>query len=188
MSRVLVVYGTTDGHTRKVAEALWVALGEERCGVDVVEARGGSSAPDPEAYDGVIVAASIHAGGFQRAVRRWVGLHADTLNRKPSAFVSVCLAVLEKRPEAQQEVQAIMQRFLTSRGWRPTVRKAVAGALPYTRYNWFKKCIMKRIVAKGGGDTDTTRDFEYTNWDDVRAFGREFARRVAVGHGIGVLT
>jgi menaquinone-dependent protoporphyrinogen oxidase len=186
MPRVLVVYGTTDGHTRKVAEALRTALGDEACAVDVVDARG-RSATNPAAYDGVIVAASIHAGGYQRAVRRWVGLHAETLNRKPGAFVSVCLAVLEKRPEAHQKVEAIMQRFLTDGGWRPAIRKAVAGALPYTRYNWFKKWIMKRIVAKGGGDTDTTRDFEYTDWDDVRAFGREFARRIGVGHGIGAV-
>jgi menaquinone-dependent protoporphyrinogen oxidase len=46
---------------------------------------------------------------------------------------------------------------------------------------------MKRIEAKGGGDTDTTRDFEYTDWDDVRAFGQEFARQIAVGQGIGAL-
>ncbi len=41
---------------------------------------------------------------------------------------------------------------------------------------------MKRIVAKAGGGTDTTRDYEYTDWDDVRVFAREFAQRVEGRH------
>jgi len=44
---------------------------------------------------------------------------------------------------------------------------------------------MKRVVAKVAGDTDTTRDYEYTDWDDLRAFAREFAGRVEVGHPAG---
>jgi menaquinone-dependent protoporphyrinogen oxidase len=36
---------------------------------------------------------------------------------------------------------------------------------------------MLRIVRKAGGDTDTSRDYEYTNWTDVRAFADEFRRR-----------
>ena len=38
--------------------------------------------------------------------------------------------------------------------------------------------IMRRIVAKAHGDTDTSRDYEYTDWNDVRLFARDFADRV----------
>lgn len=102
-------------------------MSEEGSLVDVVDAQRAASYVTPEAYDGVIVAASVHSGGYQRAVK---------------------------------------------------------GALPYTRYNWLKK-IMKRIVSKAGGDTDTTRDYEYTDWDDLRVFAREFAGRLAVVHQAG---
>ena len=54
------------------------------------------------------------------------------------------------------------------------VTKPVAGALPYTRYNWFIRRVMKRIAAKAGGDTDTTRDYEYTDWQDLRSFAEQF--------------
>ena len=54
------------------------------------------------------------------------------------------------------------------------VTKQVAGALPYTRYNWFIRLVMKRIAAKAGGDTDTTRDYEYTDWEDLRSFTEQF--------------
>jgi menaquinone-dependent protoporphyrinogen oxidase len=178
MSRVLILYGTTDGHTRKIAGALRGILSWEGSRVEVIDARDVAPHVRPEDYDGVVVAASIHMGGYQRAVKRWVSAHADGLSGMPSAFVSVCLGILEQRAEARQEVQRILQRFLDRSGWRPTITKTVAGAVRYTRYNWLKKWVMKRIVAKAGGGTDTTRDYEYTDWDDLRAFAREFAGRL----------
>src|SRR6266496_3868975 len=181
MSRILIVYGTTDGHTRKIAEALGETFRQEECRADVIDASETGPHVRPADYDGVVVAASVHLGHYQRAVERWVRSHGEALNRRPSAFVSVCLAILEKRREARQEVQKIMRQFLQRSGWRPAACKTVAGALLYTRYNWLKRWVMKRIVAKAGGDTDTTRDFEYTDWNGLRAFARVFARHVATG-------
>jgi menaquinone-dependent protoporphyrinogen oxidase len=40
---------------------------------------------------------------------------------------------------------------------------------------------MVRIVRKAGGDVDTSRDYEYTNWADVRAFAEEFVRSAQAG-------
>jgi menaquinone-dependent protoporphyrinogen oxidase len=37
---------------------------------------------------------------------------------------------------------------------------------------------MKRIVAKAGGNTDTSCDYEYTDWNDLRAFANEFVRNL----------
>ena len=174
MSRILVIYGTTEGQTAKIASRLGDALREEGASADVANA--GDAWPDPHPYDAVIVAASIHVGGYQRAVRRWVRAHVDVLNGKPTAFVSVCLAVLQPEAEVQQELSAIVDRFLKKTGWRPSTTKHVAGALAYSQYNWLKRRAMVRIVRKAGGDTDTSRDYEYTDWADVRAFAGAFAR------------
>ena len=176
MARILVLYGTTEGQTAKIAGAIASTLRELGVETDIAEA--GPHDPDPRRYDAVIVAASVHAGTFQKPVLRWVRAHADRLASRPTAFVPVCLAVLGKSPTAAAEVQAIVERFQAQSGWRPSTTKAVAGALLYTRYNIFKRWIMRRIVAKQGGDTDTSRDYEYTDWNDVRAFAGEFARRV----------
>ena len=50
----------------------------------------------------------------------------------------------------------------------------------YTHYGWLKRLMMKRIVGKAGGSTDTTRDHEYTDWNDLRNFAREFTKRLAI--------
>src|SRR5207344_933045 len=108
-------------------------------------------------------------------VRRWVRSHAAALAGRSTAFVSVCLGVLQKTPAVDRELGAIMDRFFTATGWRPTETKIVAGALPYSKYGWLKRRMMRRIAAKAQGDTDMTRDYEYTDWEDLRTFARRFA-------------
>ena len=176
MSRILVLYGTTEGHTRKVANAIGDTMRANGLDADVVHVD--DTQPDPHGYDAVVVAASVHAGGYQKTIARWVSAHADHLDRIPSAFVSVCLSVLSKNESGRKEAEAIPQRFLDGAHWHPGVVKIVAGALLYTHYNFFVRWMMKRIVAGAGGDTDTSRDYEYTDWNDVRAFAGEFGRRV----------
>ena len=182
MSQILVIYGTTHGQTGKIARYIGeVLLRNELHRVDVVDAA--SQWPKPDRYDGVIVAASLHARGYQRTVRRWVRRNAKVLNSKPTALVSVCLGVLQQDAAVQQEVVAIPKRFAEVNGWRPVTTKVVAGALPYTRYNLLTRWIMRRIVARAGGDVDTTRDFECTDWADVCAFATSFAHLVASPRG-----
>lgn len=176
MDRILVLYGTTDGQTAKIARAIGATLEAHGFDADVEEA--GTFDPSPRTYAGVVVAGSVHGGGYQKAVGRWVRAHVGEMASMPTAFVTVCLAVLNKDPKAAGDLDAIVTRFLDGVKWRPTMMKAVAGALLYTRYNFFKRWIMKRIVTSQGGDTDTSRDYEYTDWNDVRAFAVEFGRRV----------
>src|SRR5205809_961299 len=178
MNHILIVYGTTDGHTRTIAQVLAEDLRAHLCSVDVLDAGGAFNRMSPEGYDAVIVAASVHIGAYQKSVARWVRIHAKALNLVPSAFLAVCLAVLEQRPEPRQGVETIMRRFLRQCGWRPMMTRLLAGAVLYTRYPWLKKWMMKRIVAKAGGGTDTTRDYEYTDWNDLRAFALEFLQAV----------
>lgn len=175
MTHILIVYGTTDGHTRKIAQVLAENLRGQLCSVDLLDAAGPYSRLNPEGYDGVIVAASVHIGDYQRPVGKWVRTHATLLNALPTAFLSVCLGVLEPGVKPRQELLRIMRRFLNRSEWRPTITKMVAGALPYTRYGWLKRLMMKRMIAKAGGDIDTSRDYEYTDWADLRNFAREFA-------------
>lgn len=179
MARILVVYGTTEGHTAKVAGAITETLHRTGAVVDVHAAD--DPAPAPDGYDAVIVAASVHAGRYQRSVRKWVKAHSAALARTPAAFVSVCLGVLQHDPNVDRDLRAILDRFVAETGWRPAAVRFVAGALPYTRYGWLQRAIMKRIVGKAGGDTDTRRDFEYTDWSDLRHFAADFSHALPAG-------
>lgn len=177
MNRILVLYGTTDGHTRLIAQSIADTLSNGGFDVDVVQA--GAGDPRPVDFDGIIVAASVHAGGYQKAVGRWLRRHAAEFGAKPTAFVSVSLGVLQHDPKVTAELNAIVARFVEGCGWRPTVTKPVAGALVYTQYNVLKRWVMRRIARAAGGATDTSRDYDYTDWSDLREFSGAFGRMVA---------
>jgi menaquinone-dependent protoporphyrinogen oxidase len=172
MARILVLYGTTDGHTARIARYFAGALGSLGADVDVVDAS--TALPDPRGYAGVVVAASLHAKGYHRRVVRWAQANAGALNGATTAFLSVSLSVLQKDLRVQRELGAIANRFEAETGWKPTRVKHVAGALLYTKYGWLKRWLMRRISRKAGGATDVTRDYEYTDWEDLRRFAGAF--------------
>jgi menaquinone-dependent protoporphyrinogen oxidase len=178
MSRFLILFGTTDGQTGKVARFLADQLRAHGREVDLVEA-GKDADPDPAGYSAVLVAASVHIGGYQRGVRRWVRDHANALRAKPNVFISVCLGVLQDDPKVRRELDEIVQRFVKETGWQPTRVKLVAGALPYSQYSWITKWVMRRIARKAGRETDPHQDYEYTDWEDLRRFAAELTRETS---------
>ncbi|MFC6726091.1 flavodoxin domain-containing protein, partial [Halobium palmae] len=95
------------------------------------------------------------------------------LNDRPTAFLSVSLSASDEATRA--EAEGYVDEFLAETGWTPDATLAVAGAVPYTKYGFLKRLLMKRIVGKRGGDTDTSRDYEYTDWDAVDEFAAAFA-------------
>ena len=177
MSRVLVLYGTTEGHTARSAGAIADALRAQGIEVDAVEA--GMDDPRADDYAGVVVAASVHASRYQR-LGTAVGGGQSSGARGKAVRVRLDLSggSCNGNRRCRREVNAIVDRFLMTTGWRPMWTKSVAGALRYTKYGWLTRWIMQRIAAKAGGDTDTTRDYEYTDWQDVRAFAERFGRVV----------
>ncbi len=180
MGSVLVLYGSTDGQTMRIAEAMAETLRAEEVSVEVVNARYANRGARPGPFDAVIVAASVHAGGLQRSVLRWISAHRVLLSAQPTALVVVCLGILENSPDTQRNLDRIARNATLRRGWVPGVIKFVAGAVPFSRYGLFKRLVMRRIMKKVGAGTDTARDYEYTDWTDLRHFTRGFA----AGHGL----
>lgn len=174
MSRILILYGTTDGQTARIAEFLAEAMRAEGAMVDEVNAGTMDVAPSPSDYDGVIVAASVHVGGVQRAVRAWAKAHAPELMRRPTAFLLVCLGMLEHDPAVTRDLERIIARFRADTGWTPGFERLVAGAMPFTRYPLWKRLMMRWIVRKVEPDLDIHRDYEYTDWEMLRRLAREF--------------
>jgi menaquinone-dependent protoporphyrinogen oxidase len=176
MVKVLIAYGTLEGQTARIAEYMADVirgLGSEAYPIDVDHSGG----PDPGEFDAVIVGASVHLGKYENYVRRFVREHRDTLERLPSAFFSVSLTAHETSDEAGKELAGCVERFVQETGWRSSKVAHFAGALLYTRYGFFKRWIMKKIARdKGSPDLDTSRDYVYTDWDEVKRFAEEFLK------------
>lgn len=175
--KFLIVYGTTEGQTRKIARFMETVLHE--AGHEVTIADASDEPPAPDHYDAVLIGGSIHMHNYQPAVQHYITRHVTVLNRMPGAFFSVCLAVASGIEEEHCEAEKITHDFLAKTGWATAVSTQIAGALKYTEYNFFKRLIMKMIAKREGQATDTSRDYEYTDWNDVKKFVAWFAAGVA---------
>ena len=60
-------------------------------------------------------------------------------------------------------------------GWRPTIERSFAGGVPYTRYRLWVRWMIKMISRRSGGPTDTSRDYDFTDWPAVAQFAKQFA-------------
>jgi menaquinone-dependent protoporphyrinogen oxidase len=174
MTRILIAYGTCEGHTGRIAQYLAAVIAAQGYEVHAVNVER-PGVGEPEGYDAVIVGASIHLGKHERYVADYVRRNRDILERVPSAFFSVSLSAGEKTEEARKAVGDCIEKFVKQAGWRPDMIGRFAGALRYTQYGFFKRWMMKRIAgSKGSPDTDTSRDYVYTDWHSVRHFADEF--------------
>jgi len=132
---------------------------------------------DPAKYDGVIVGASIHYGHHPAYLPALVRSHRAALEARPSAFFSVSLSAGGRNPKPAA-ARRYIEKFLRQTGWRPEQAVSFAGALQFSKYGAFKRLLMIVFVGLGGGDTDTSRDYEYTDWDEVDRFAGSFAGRL----------
>ncbi|WP_049920256.1 flavodoxin domain-containing protein [Halobiforma nitratireducens] len=178
MTRVLVAYGSSEGQTAAVAERIGEILETEGCDATLVHLQHPPSPLEPAVYDGVVVGASVHAGSHQRYVESFVRSHRETLNRRPTAFVSVSLSAASDDAERRGTADELLDGFLEKTDWDPDGTLSVAGALKYSEYGLFTRLLMRRLGGKERGDTDTSRDYEYTDWEAVESFTREFATLV----------
>jgi menaquinone-dependent protoporphyrinogen oxidase len=129
-------------------------------------------------YDGALVAASLHAGGFQKSVLRIVDDNAEALAAIPNAFLSVSLSAAGDDAADWKGLERCLEDFFSQAGWRPQRIEHVAGAFRYTKYDFFKRMAMKHIAKQRGAPVDTSRDWEMTDWDKLGAFADTFAHRL----------
>lgn len=188
MAKILLVFGTTEGHTAQIAQRMAEAIRASGHEVDVHDSKAVRESRIDGDYAGVLVGGSVHVGEHQSSVREFVRHNRALLERVPSVFFSVSLTAAEPDEEARQETQAMIDKFVRETGWRPTRTEAIAGALVYSQYNVFIRQIMKLIARRAGHSTDTAQDYDFTDWNAVERFARDFAASVDAAARIGAGT
>ena len=176
MSRILILHASSHGSTRAIAGAIasrLIELGHEADLRDLLAK--GAPVPAPAGYDAVVIGARVHGGKHPEQVMRYVHEHGRELAGMPSAFFSVSLSAASRDSKGRQAAEGLLEQFCETTGWRPRHRASFAGTLAYTRYNWLTRFVMKRISARSGGSTDTSRDHEYTDWSQVALFAGALA-------------
>ena len=146
MKPVLLLYGARQGQARRIAERLADILARHGCRCHLQDAAQCGPVFPIADYEGSVVVASVHLGRHEKEIIEFVKQQRAAMELKPSAFVSISLsqataenasADQSQRARGAADAGAMIDSFLQQTGWRPDRVKAVAGALRYSKYNWF---------------------------------------------------
>jgi menaquinone-dependent protoporphyrinogen oxidase len=86
--KVLIIYSTRHGSTKKVAERIAGHFDK----ADVVEVSSHrKNDPDPKSYDLVIAGAPVYTASVDRKLRDYLRIHADQLERIPLGLFLLCI-------------------------------------------------------------------------------------------------
>lgn len=171
--KTLVLYSSHDGQTKAIASSIASTLSETlECDVmDLALSMDINLAN----YQSVVIGASVRYGHFQRSLYKFTKQNVAQLNTMPSAFFAVNLTA--RKPEKRTpQTNAYTRKFLLATPWQPKQCAVFAGALRYPRYGWLDKVMIKLIMKMTGGETDTSKEVEYTDWQDVTRFAKDFVR------------
>jgi menaquinone-dependent protoporphyrinogen oxidase len=183
MASFLIGYATSEGQTEKIADRLADVLtdrGHEATTVDLED----ETVPALTAFDAVLVGSSIHVGQHQPAVGEFVEDNREALAAMPTGFFQVSLSSAVEDEQRQAEAAGYVESFVAATEFHPDRIGLFGGALRYSKYGFLKRLMLKRIASEATGDTDTSRDYEYTDWTEVEAFADDFAAFVEgrLGH------
>lgn len=142
MRKALVTYATKSGSVSGIAERIAETLASAGVHVDVKPVGG---APDPSAYDSVVVGSGVRMGSWHQPAKDWVKAHAEVLKGKPVAFFTVGLIIVDasKTPE----VHAFTDQLIAESGVSPLDVGLFAGWGIRKRFGFLERTIMNAMKA-----------------------------------------
>ena len=166
----LIIYSSTDGHTKTICERISNFLDNndeiKLTSLDEVEKF------DLSEFSRIIIGASIRYGKHSNKLYKFIKINKEVLDKKQGIFFSV--NVVARKPEKNTpNTNPYIKKFLKISSWRPKKLAVFAGRVDYPNYNFFDKYIIKFIMFITKGPTDTSQSYEFTDWSKVDNFAKE---------------
>ena len=166
----LIIYSSTDGHTKTICKRIIDFL-KDRNKTRLVSLNEAKNLNLSE-FDKIIIGASIRYGKHSKDLYKFIELNKNILNEKESIFFSV--NVVARKPEKNTpDNNPYIKKFLKISKWKPKKIGVFAGKVDYPNYNFFDKYIIKLIMFITSGPIDTSQSYEFTDWTKVEDFAKE---------------
>ena len=110
MSNIIIIYSTTDGHTREICsylEQVVEALAHQVTLVDIDDA----DVVDLKPFDKIVIGASIRYGKHDKKIYEFIEKNLSVLDNKPNAFFSVNV-VARKPAKRQPDTNPYLKKFI----------------------------------------------------------------------------
>ena len=173
--KIAIIYASTEGQTRKIAHHVNETLEGEGHDVTLRHATDANDLRLAE-YDGVILAASVHAGRFQTELVDFAKGRTSALNAVNSLFLPVSLGAAGDDETEWNALRQYVRTLAADTGWSPDRVEHVAGAFRFKEYDFFKYWAMRWFESNKDPSVPAGVDREYTDWDALDDALRDWTR------------
>ena len=170
MSGSLIIYSSTDGHTERICRRILSFISNQK-ETKIVSLKEANEINLSE-FDKVVIGASIRYGKHSGELYKFIRINKDILDQKETVFFSVNV-VARKSEKNSPETNPYIKKFLKISGWKPKKIGVFAGKVDYPNYGFIDKYVIKFIMFLTRGPTDTSRSFEFTDWEKVDNFAKQ---------------
>jgi len=170
MSNIIIIYSTTDGHTREICSRLQKITKENNNEVTLIPIEQ-TSELDLNKFSKIVIGASIRYGKHSKKIYEFINKNEKILDTKPNAFFSV--NVVARKPDKNQpETNPYLKKFLSQISWKPKELAVFAGKIDYQKYRILDRFMIRMIMWITKGPTDPKTSIEFTDWNQVNNFGQ----------------
>lgn len=174
MANIIIIYSTTDGHTREICAHLMQTV-EGYGNLVTLVSIDNYKKNDLKKFDKIVIGASIRYGKHHEKVYELIETNAQILENTPSAFFSV--NVVARKPEKNKpETNPYLQKFLRQIPWEPKLLAVFAGKIEYQKYKFWDRHMIRLIMWMTKGPTDPKANIDFTDWKKVTEFGQTISK------------
>lgn len=175
---ILILYSSRFGQCQRIAQTMATQLEVLGNLCEVINLEDGKALAKPAGhYDSIVITASIRYGYYHSKVKSFVQEHKHTLEKVLDVFVPVNL--IARKPEKRTlETNVYARKFLEKTGWKPKILSIMPGALRYPLYNPIDRFMIQLIMRMSKGETDASKEIDYTDWEEVRALARRIDKKL----------
>ena len=161
--RNIFIYSTSNGQSLKICNA--INKNKESLIIDIDKIK----TVELNKFDQIIIGASVKYGDHNKKIYDFIKNNKILLETKKTSFFSVNAAA-RKSEKNKPETNPYVIKFLKKTNWTPDNIGVFAGKIDFPNYNFLEKYIIKVIMWITNGPTDTSKTFEFTDWEDVKKF------------------
>jgi len=170
MGHIIFIYSTIDGHTLEICERLAKIAEDAGFVADLFKLMPDSTI-DLEAFDQIVIGASIRYGKHRPEVERFIADNIEAIEARHGAFFSVN-AVARKPNKKDALTNPYVRKFFESSVWKPSIIGIFGGKIDYSMYRFWDRAMIRFIMWMTKGPTDLNAKVDFTDWGEVDAFGK----------------
>ncbi len=165
--KVLIVFETIEGQTRKIVEVVEQQILSAGHEVSLFNTEDRLGSVSFDGIEKVVLAAPVHERRHPKSFEIFVATSLDELKARQTLLISVSLKAAF--PEGLEEAQDYVTEMKMRSGFEPDRELLVAGAVRTSSYGYFESQIVQNVVLDGRKVDLIDGVREFTDWGAVNA-------------------